>query len=119
MAGHLNSDQDNGIILMMPGLPVSRLEALVGHWVRRQTIIPSDLAQVSTRPGEALTRIDQLLERGRPLLIQDQHIAETQIRDHLHRLFCDIRYLYLELAVTSQNRLSYNFDLFVILFMNK
>ena len=34
MVGHLNSDQDDGIILMMPGLPVSRLEALVGHWVK-------------------------------------------------------------------------------------
>ena len=31
MHGHLNLDQDDGIILMMPGLPVSRLEALVGH----------------------------------------------------------------------------------------
>ena len=75
MVLHLISDQDNGIILMMPGLPVSRLEALVGHWVRRQTIIPSDLAQVSTRPGEALTRIGQLLEHGYPLLTQDQHIV--------------------------------------------
>ena len=34
MDGHLNSDQEHGIILMMPGLPVSRLEALVGHWVK-------------------------------------------------------------------------------------
>ena len=45
MVGHLNSAQDNGIILMMPGLPVSRSGTIVGHCFKRKTITQSELAK--------------------------------------------------------------------------
>ena len=63
---------------MMPGMPVSRLEALVGHWVSGTAIITSELAQLSAQLGEPVDRM-LVPEHGRPLLIQHQHIAETQI----------------------------------------
>ena len=102
MVGHLNSDQDDGIILMMAGLPVSRLEALVDHCIKGMTgALKSKVAQVSARPGEAVTPIISM-EHGRPLLIQDQHIAETRICDQTFFICSTVtfRYLYLKLAVT-------------------
>ena len=94
MDGHLNSDQENGIILMMPGLPASRLEARVGHWVRGKAIISSELAQFSIRPGEAVDRIS-FTEHGCPLLIQHQHIAETQIPEDTSITGFTIRFRFL------------------------
>ena len=94
MDGHLNSDQDTGIILMMPGLPVSRLEALVGHWVNEPTIITSELAKISAQLGEPVDRM-LVPEHGWPLLIQHQHIAETQIPEETSVTGFTMRFRYL------------------------
>ena len=78
MVGHLNSAQESGIILMMPGLPVGQSGTTVGHCIMIKIKLgTSKLAKGSAQPGEAVTRID-FMEHGCPLLIQDQHIAETQ-----------------------------------------
>ena len=45
MVGHLNSEVGDGIILMMPGLPVSQLGAVVVHWLKMPTYGMSEVAQ--------------------------------------------------------------------------
>ena len=94
MDGHLNSDQENGIILMMPGLPASRLEARVGHCNRLKTAISFMLAQLSAQLGEPVDRIS-FMEHGCPLLIQHQHIAETQIPEDASITGFTMRFRYL------------------------
>ena len=42
--GHLNSATDNGIILMMPGLLVSRSGTIAGHFIKGRTVITSNVA---------------------------------------------------------------------------
>ena len=43
--GHLNSATDNGIILMMPGLPASRSGTIVDHFFKEKTVIKSNVAK--------------------------------------------------------------------------
>ena len=42
--GHPNSAQENGIILMMPGLLVSRSGTIVDHFIKGRTVMTSNVA---------------------------------------------------------------------------